>query len=50
MNEVWDLEKGGDCEIGDVRVWDFWGGWVVGGGKGGREGGRKEGREGGRDL
>ncbi len=34
---------GGDSEIGDVRVWNFfWGGVVVGGegGKGGRKGGR----------
>lgn len=39
--------RGGDSEIGDVRVWDFWGG-MVGGEKEGREEGRKEGREGGR--
>ncbi len=40
---MWDLGKGGDCEIGDVRVWNFLGGWWWGGE--GREGGRKEGRK-----
>jgi len=47
--KVWcgTWRRGGDSEIGDVRVWDFWGG-MVGGEKEGREEGRKEGREGGR--
>jgi len=35
---VWDLEKGGDGEIGDVRVWNIFGWGGEGGGEGGKGG------------